>query len=130
LDLSKELIIEWSKSGKTSEQDLFVIRYIMLKLTARRKKDAEQLFNFFTEEAYLDESLLAKMIKYTIKSIDMNSVEIFERLTSTYQKSLKRDPELQVLLEKIGEMYLNYKKPVPQSNNMLQMMMQNLMNPK
>ena len=130
LDLSKELIIEWSKSGKTSEQDLFVIRYIMLKLTARRKKDAEQLFNFFTEEAYLDESLLAKMIKYTIKSIDMNSVEIFERLTSTYQKSLLRDPELQVLLEKIGEMYLNYKKPVPKSNNMLQMMMQNLMNPK
>ena len=130
LDLSKELIIEWSKSGKTSEQDLFVIRYIMLKLTARRKKDAEQLFNFFTEEAYLDDSLLAKMIKYTIKSIDMNSVEIFERLTSTYQKSLQRDPELQVLLEKIGEMYLNYKKPVPKSNNMLQMMMQNLMNPK
>lgn len=128
LDLSKELIHEWSKSGKNIEQDLFIIRYIMLKLTARRKKDAEQLFLFFTEQGYLDDSLLAKMIKYTIKSIDMNSVEIFERLTSTYQKSLQRDPELQVLLEKIGEMYLNYKKPVPQQNNMLKMMMQNLMN--
>lgn len=127
LSLSKELIIEWSKSGKYTEVDIFVIRYIMLKLTTKRKKDAEQLFKFFKEEGYLDDSLLANMLKFTFKAIDMNSVEIFEKLADTYERSLQRDPDLQVLLEKIGEMYLQYKKPVAQQNNMLQMMMQNMM---
>lgn len=124
LSISRALLLEWSKKGPSNEQDLYVIRYLLLKLVSKRQKEAEKLFAFFKEEGYLD-SLLANMIKFVFRSIDLNSAEVFERLLVTYEKSMQRDPELKMLMEKIGEVYFNIRKAQP--TNFLATMMQNFM---
>jgi hypothetical protein len=44
------------------------------------------------------DSLLANMIKFVFRSIDLNSAEVFERLLVTYEKSMQRDPELKMVI--------------------------------
>ena len=68
---------------------------------SKRQKEAEKLFAFFKEEGYLD-SLLANMIKFVFRSIDLNSAEVFERLLVTYEKSMQRDPELKMVILSIS----------------------------
>jgi len=126
LDVAKELLLKWAKKAPSYEQDLYIIRYLLLKLVSKRSKEAEKLFAFFKEEGYLD-SLLANMIKYIFKSIELNSADVYSQLAVTYEKSLQRDPELGILMEKIGEVYFNIKKP--QQTNFLATMLNSFMQP-
>lgn len=126
LEVSKELLLGWMGKAQSEEQDLYVIRYLLLKLVARRPKEAETLYTFFKEEGYLD-TALANMIKYIFQSLKLNSGEVFSQLSVTYEKSLQRDPELGMLMEKIGEMYFNIRKP--QATNFLANMMSQFLSP-
>lgn len=74
----------------------------------------------FEEREEFKNTLLLNFIKFVFKAIQNKSKELFETALEVFQNSIKRDPEFEKLLSKIGFGYFGIQEK--QNFNLMNMM--------
>eukprot|EP00331_Platyophrya_macrostoma_P033426 CAMPEP_0176457426 /NCGR_PEP_ID=MMETSP0127-20121128/31927_1 /TAXON_ID=938130 /ORGANISM="Platyophrya macrostoma, Strain WH" /LENGTH=273 /DNA_ID=CAMNT_0017847675 /DNA_START=25 /DNA_END=846 /DNA_ORIENTATION=+ len=99
------MLQQWMKLGEPQERDLFVVRYILMKLAVHRPADAKFIYDAFRKEM---KTPLMNFAGLLIKAAELHSTKAFEVLLKGYEVSYDRDPSFAKILRKIGSVYFGY----------------------
>ena len=83
---------------------------MLLKIAGEKLADAKLIFAHYTSHnlfAGTPASILGRYIQYLIKSIDLESAEIFRANDEKFKIVLEKDQDLRDLADKIGHTYFN-----------------------
>jgi hypothetical protein len=71
-----------------------------------RADEAFVVFQAYKTSPFLERSLLAKLLYFVFESIRIRNQECFSQIFDSFEHSIKRDPEFEKLLKKVGNSYL------------------------
>ena len=76
------------------------------KISVQKIEEAFDIFNDYKSSAYLNQSLLSRLLHFVFESIRHKNQEAFNQIFESFERSLARDPEFEKILKKIGTAYL------------------------
>lgn len=124
VDLAIRLLDEWSKEGNLGEKAWYVTRYVLFKLVTDRVAEAKLIYTHYaSNEATIfadSNSHLEVFVRLLLKCIETKNKAAFEVLSAKYLQFLGRDPELNLLVERVATIYFGIVKP--KQPNMFEMM--------
>ena len=88
-------------------------------VSVNKTGDAYRFYLDFCKKPVLESSKLKNFLYYLFESLKIRKQELYHALMSTFEKNLERDPELKILMEKIGQAYFGVQN---QNVNLIQMM--------
>lgn len=113
-----EMIVKWSQMGDPKEVDLFCARAVFLYLAqgGGRTPFAKRLYESCRKAMYEDQNReippLMNFIRFLLAVIESGaSSPQFSFLREKYAVTIARDPEFQLLLNRIGSRYFNQQPP-------------------
>lgn len=124
---------EWSSQGFAGECDLFFTRPTLMLLALGNLKMANQFFSSYTE--LLDSAQknvpLFNFCRFLLLTLERDALPLFNQLRSSYEPSLKRDPNFAPYLDQIAFIFYNVKKPTEQGglNGLMGSLFKSLMGP-
>lgn len=68
--------------------------------------EAYVVFQAYKSSPFLEKSLLSKLLFFVFESIRIRNQECFSQIFDSFDNTLKRDPEFDKLLKKVGNSYL------------------------
>lgn len=68
--------------------------------------EAYVVFQAYKSSPFLEKSLLSKLLFFVFESIRIRNQECFSQIFDSFDNTLKRDPEFDKLLKKVGISYL------------------------
>lgn len=71
-----------------------------------KNEDAQQLFTKVAGSLGLKDSPLERLVYFCLEALRLRSKSCFQELFLSFENSLKRDPEIEKLLRKIGSTQL------------------------
>ena len=95
-------------------------RYALTKIALNKTAQSYSFVMDFAQDKAFEQSLLLNFLKYLFKAIQFKSKELFDITRETFENSLKRDPEFEKLLSKIGSGYFGIQEK--QNFNLMSMM--------
>jgi len=106
------MLLLWCKRGLKSERDLFIARTVFQYLCIENLSGAHTVLNqFLTGHGTPLDSPLMHFVQFLLKTCERDAPPLFQMLRAKYAKSLERDPNFDLYLNKIGEVYFEIKAP-------------------
>jgi len=119
-----QLLDAWSKEGNAGEKAWYVTRYVLFKLVSDRLAEAKLVYTHYaSNEASIfgeTNSHLEVFMRLLFRCIDSKHGAAFQTLSAKYLQFLGRDPELNMLVERVGTVFFGIVKP--KQPNMFEMM--------
>lgn len=119
-----QLLDVWSKEGNSEEKAWYVTRYVLFKLVSDRQAEAKLIYSHYaSNEAPIfaeTNSHLEVFLRLLFRCIENKHKAAFETLSAKYLQFLGRDPELNLLVERVGTIFFGIVKP--KQPNMFEMM--------
>ncbi|KAJ3424578.1 golgi to er traffic protein [Anaeramoeba flamelloides] len=108
-----KMVYDWIKKGQSWERDFFIVRTVLELLNAKKERDAGSLFQklvglYFKDQENTHTPLL-NFLSFLLITIKKKSTILFETLFENYKDALSRDPELLILVKKVGAIYCGVK---------------------
>jgi len=104
-----QALLEWSREGFPSEEDLYIARAVFQYLALRNLRDANIVFEIFTKNCNNKTSPLLNFVRFLLMTLERDAYPLFQRLRERYMISLKRDSSFSQYLDQIGQVYFNVK---------------------
>lgn len=100
------MLNEWMQTGNVNEKELFVARFVLLKLACGRVQDARGLIEeyapklnyqiiHFIRTHYNFEQNLMRIIGLLIRAVEIKSEKAFDVLANDYRKTYIIDPNFE-----------------------------------
>ena len=72
----------------------------------KRLEEAYDVYSYYKHSAYLEEdSLCSELLFYVFEALRLKDEEIFKAIVETFANTLRRDPDIEKIVKKIGSMY-------------------------
>jgi len=101
-DLAVHMLNEWMQLGSVSEKELFVARFVLMKLSCKGLTDAKYIIEEYAKKLNYP---IIQFVRLVVKAVIIKSKKAFQVLLENYQKTYLIDPSFAELLKKIGSVY-------------------------
>jgi len=72
----------------------------------KRLEEAYDIYSHYKNTSYLEEdTLCSELLFHIFESMRLKDGEIFKAVVSTFQNTIKRDPDIEKIVKKVGSMY-------------------------
>jgi Golgi to ER traffic protein 4 len=119
-----QLLDNWSQEGNPDEKAWYITRYLLFKIVSDRVAEAKLIFAHYsssTASPFVEANKpLMEFLRLLFRCIDTKHKTAFETLSAKFTPFLGRDPELNMLVERIGTSHFGIVKP--RQPNMFEMM--------
>lgn len=104
-----ELLDKWSQEGNPDEKVWYVTRYVLFKLVSDRVEGAKHLYTHYATASPSPfaegNKPLGEFLRLLFRCIDTKNKTGFEMLSAKYAQYLGRDPELNMLVDRVGTIF-------------------------
>lgn len=100
--LAIQMLNEWIQLGNVNEKELFVARFILLKLACGRVQDAKVLTEEYVQKLNYP---IIHFLRLLVRAIEIKSEKAFDVLAETHRKTYMIDPSFESLIVKIGSVH-------------------------
>jgi len=106
------MLLVWCKRGLKSERDLFIARTVLQYLCIENLAGANTVMEkFMAGHGTPIDSPLIHFVQFLLKTCERAAAPLFQMLRAKYAKSIERDPNFDLYLNKIGEVFFEIKAP-------------------
>eukprot|EP00172_Hildenbrandia_rubra_P001422 Plantae.Rhodophyta-Hildenbrandia_rubra.ctg1968.p1 GENE.Plantae.Rhodophyta-Hildenbrandia_rubra.ctg1968~~Plantae.Rhodophyta-Hildenbrandia_rubra.ctg1968.p1 ORF type:complete len:328 (-),score=72.04 Plantae.Rhodophyta-Hildenbrandia_rubra.ctg1968:706-1659(-) len=119
-EIMAEMLDRWVKEkGLKSERDLFLCRAVLLYLVSENLRDAHKMYRKFVAlsgwRSSSEKPPLANFCELLLQVVlyDKRAAKLYQKLLSTYKRSLDRDEKLSKLTTEVGQHYFSIQPPKP-----------------